>query len=324
MSFFLLRKLDRFSNRAPRCLSNTETSHRGLWTLAVFVSLLALGLLAGQAQTSTSLPEIDGQKAYDYTRQVVDIGPRPTGSAAHKRTEQFIISHLRQDNADIISYRFIANTPNGVLPMRNIVGKFRGDKDGVIVIAGHFDTKNMDNFVGASDGGSSTGILLAIADALKSPTRHGDAVWVVFLDGEEAVKDWTDADSLYGSRDLAKKWDLDGTAKKIKAFILADMIGAKNLQIEDDSNSDPGLKQLISQAARMYGTQSHFFVRENGIGDDHIPFTHIGVPAVDLIDFNYPAWHTTGDTMDKLSVESFQIVGDVILQTIRLIEQHRN
>ena len=276
------------------------------------------------------LPQLSGQRAVDYTRDVTNIGPRFVSSPGHAKVEAYLKAKLKGD--DVQEDKFTASTPDGNFPMTNYIAKFPGTKDGIVVIAGHYDTLfNRNDFVGANDGGSSTGILLELADQyksqLKNGKRYGYSVWLVWLDGEEAFRHWTDTDSVYGSRHLAEKWKQDGTAQKIKAFILADMIGDADLSIERDYNSTPWLSELVYQAASRTGYQSHFYARETAMEDDHIPFSKIGVPVVDLIDFEYgygnAFWHTKEDTVDKLSPKSFEIVGNVIMQTVQLIDNNR-
>ncbi len=275
-------------------------------------------------------PQVNGQRALDYTRDVTNIGPRYVSSPGHAKVEAFLKSKLKGDALE--EDKFTASTPDGSFPMANYIAKFPGTKDGIVVIAGHYDTLfNRKDFVGANDGGSSTGILLELADQFRAQTksgrRNGYSVYLVWLDGEEAFQHWTDTDSVYGSRHLAQKWKQDGTAQKIKAFILADMIGDADLNIERDDNSTAWLSDLVYQAASRYGYQSHFYARETAMEDDHIPFKNIGVPVVDLIDFDYgydnAFWHTKEDTADKLSAKSLEIVGNVIMQTVQLIDNNR-
>lgn len=272
-------------------------------------------------------PQVNGQRAFQYTREVVAIGPRYVSSPGHAKVESYIKDKLKGD--EVQEDKFTASTPYGNFPMTNYIAKYPGTKDGVIVVAGHYDTLyNRKDFVGANDGGSSTGILLELANQfrsqLKNGKRNGYSVWLVWLDGEEAFERWTPTDSVYGSRHLAEKWKQDGTAAKIKAFILADMIGDADLSIERDTNSTPWLIDLVYQAASRTGYQSHFFRRQIEVGDDHVPFKEIGVPVVDLIDFDYgywnAFWHNKEDSMDKLSPKSFEIVGNVIVQTVQLLD----
>jgi glutaminyl-peptide cyclotransferase len=180
-------------------------------------------------------------------------------------------------------------------------------------------------YVGANDGGSSTAILLELANQLRGEKRDGYSVWLFFTDGEEAVKEWSDTDSLYGSRHLAEKWQKDGTLKNIKAFLLADMIGDADLNVDRDASSTRWLEDMVLQAATELGYQSHFFARTIAVEDDHLPFVHLGVPSADLIDLDYGYGnvfhHTPQDTLDKLSPKSIEIVGKVILQTIQLLDK---
>jgi len=261
-----------------------------------------------------------------YVKEIVAFGTRPIGSANHKKLEQYIVSHLKGDQVEYDS--FTADTPEGKFPVRNIIAKYPGTKDGIIVIAGHYDTNyplRNTGYVGANDGGSSTAILLEIANQLRGKKRDGYSVWLLWTDGEEAVKQWSEADSLYGTRHLAEKWQNDGTLKKIKAFLLTDMIGDADLNIERDLNSTPWLEDLILQAAVRLGYQSHFFARTIGAQDDHLPFARRGVPVADMIDLEYGYGnvfhHTTQDTVDKLSPKSLKIVGNVILETISMLDK---
>jgi Peptidase family M28 len=275
---------------------------------------------------SGPLPSIDAGRAMQYTREVVAFGPRPIGSENHRKLEQYIYAHLKGDLVE--DDLFTADTPAGKFPVRNIIAKFPGTKDGIIIIAGHYDTcypLRNSGFVGANDGGSSTAILLELANQFRGKKLDGYSVWLVWTDGEEAVKDWTATDSVYGARHLAELWQKDGTLKKIKAFLLEDMIGDADLNIERDQNSTPWLEDLVYQAATRYGYQSFFFGRTIAVEDDHLPFVQRGVPSADLIDLDYGYggvfWHTPQDTLDKLSPKSLQIAGSVTLETVRLLDQ---
>lgn len=270
------------------------------------------------------LPHVNAARAMQYVREVVAFGPRPIGSAAHKRVEAYLVAHLK--GVTVEHDEFTASTPEGQFPIHNIIAKFPGTKPGAVVIATHYDTlMRVKGFIGANDGGSGTGLLLELANQLRGAKRNGYSVWLVWLDGEEAVRQWSDTDSLYGSRHLAEKWQKDGTISQIKAFLLADMIGDADLNIDRDQNSTPWLEDLVYQAAGKLGYQSHFFARIGEISDDHLPFAKAGVPVADLIDFDYGYnnvfWHTPEDTLDKLSPKSLEIIGDVLLETVRLLDQ---
>jgi glutaminyl-peptide cyclotransferase len=273
-----------------------------------------------------NLPQFDGAKALAYTREYVAIGPRWIGSPGHAKAEAFFKDQFRRDQLE--EDTFTTDTPAGAMTMHNFIVKFPGKKDGIIVLASHYETnyplRNIP-YVGANDGGSTTGLLIEMANYLRGRTLDGYSVWLVFTDGEEAIKSWSDTDSVYGSRHLAVKWQSDGTLKRIKAFILADMLGDRDLDVQRDMNSTPWLEDLIYQAASQYGWQSYFFENKTYDEDDHLPFVHRGVPCADLIDLNYgygnSYWHTAEDTMDKLSAKSLTIAGDTILETIHLLNQ---
>ena len=269
-------------------------------------------------------PSFNAERAMQYVREIVAFGPRPIGSASHKKLEDYIVAHLKGDVVE--DDAFTANTPAGQFPVRNIIAKFPGKKDGVVVIAGHYDTNyplRDTGYVGANDGGSSTALLLEIANQLRGKKLEGYSVWLVWTDGEEAVKEWTATDSLYGSRHLAEKWKEEGALKQIKAFLLADMIGDADLNVDQDTNSTPNLESVVYQAATRLGYQSHFFGRAISVEDDHLPFMKAGVPCADLIDLDYGYGnvfhHSTMDTVDKLSAKSLGIVGSVILETLKLL-----
>jgi glutaminyl-peptide cyclotransferase len=275
-------------------------------------------------------PAFDGNRALQYVKDIVAFGPRPIGSANHKKVEDYISAHLQGNTVE--EDTFTADTPEGKFPVRNFIAKFPGTKDGIIVIASHYDTNyplRNTSFVGANDGGSSSSLLLEIANQLRGKPRDGYSVWLVWDDAEESIKPDTEvpfaSDSLYGIRHLAEKWQADGTLKKIKAFLLADMIGDADLNIDRDLNSTPWLESVIYEGATRLGYQSHFFARTNQVTDDHIPFKERGVPCADLIDFSYGYnnvfWHTAQDTADKLSNKSLEIVGAVILETIRILDK---
>ena len=279
---------------------------------------------------SAPLPHIDAKRAFQYTREVTAFGPRYMGSENHKKLERYIIDHLKGDQIE--DDAFTADTVEGKFPVHNIIAKFPGTKDGIIAILGHYDTnyplRNI-GYVGANDGGSSTAILLEYANQLRGggsgKKRDGYSVWLVWTDGEEAVRKWSDTDSLYGARHLAEKWEKEGTLKKIKALMVMDMIGDADLDIDRNTNGAPWLLDLIYTAAERLGYQSHFYAREGPIEDDHLPFVKRGVPCADVIDLDYGYnnvfHHTAQDTMDKLSPKSLEIVGDTILETIHMLDQ---
>lgn len=270
--------------------------------------------------------DFSGPAALEYTRKAVAFGPRPPASQANHQLQSYIVSQLKQRKCEVILDPFTANTPNGPVAMQNILCKFAGRYGRVTVFSGHFDTKIMPghDFVGANDGGSSTGFLLEFARALDS-TPHLNDVYVVFLDGEEAYGPWTETDSVYGSRHLAEKWSSEGMISRIRALINVDMIGDKDLGILDEGNSSQSLRRIVWQTARELGYGRYFLDSGFATEDDHIPFLRLGVPAIDLIDFDYGPnnenWHTDKDTIDKLSAHSFEVVGNVLLHVLPKLER---
>lgn len=291
---------------------------------ATSTALLPTAMDAAGTAADPHPPSFNADRAMQYVREIVAFGPRPIGSSNHKKLENYIVSHLKGDTVE--DDAFTADTPEGKFPVRNIVAKFPGSRDGIVVIAGHYDTNyplRDTGYVGANDGGSSTAVLLELANQLRGKKLEGYSVWLLWTDGEEAVKQWSPTDSLYGSRHLAEKWQKDGTVKQIKAFLLADMIGDADLNVDQDAASTATLESLVYQAATRLGYQSHFFARTISVEDDHLPFVKLGVPCADLIDLDYGygnvIHHTPQDTLDKLSPKSIEIVGSVILETLRLL-----
>ena len=272
-------------------------------------------------------PAFNASRAMQYVKEIVAFGPRPIGSENHRRVERYILGHLKGDAVE--EDNFEISTSEGRFPVDNIIAKFPGPRGGIIIIASHYDTNwplRHTAYVGANDGASSSALLLEIANQLRAKKRTGYSVWLLWDDAEESIKvPWDDASALYGVRHVAEKWQGDGTLKKIGAFLLEDMIGDADLNIERVTDSTPWLQDLVYKAATRLGYQSHFFAREMYVDDDHLPFLKLSVPAVDLIDFNYGYnnvfWHTPQDTIDKLSPKSLAIVGTVTLETVHLLDE---
>jgi hypothetical protein len=293
-----------------------------------------------QAPPASQTGGFDGQKAYDFTAKLVSFGPRPPATDAIHRTQDYIVSELKGFGCPVDVDDFNAPTPLGNLQMKNIVAKIPGTGQGIILMLTHYDTVRLANFVGADDGGSSSGLMLEMARVLcGSKTKQPNSVWIAFLDGEEdqtnfssaqeAQTVWNDPDTTYGSRELAARMGLSGDLKRTRALILADMVGQKNLQVPPEANSTKWLVSLMWNTADRLGYKSVFVRNEiSGMTDDHTPFLKRGVPAVDVIDYmgyapssSMPYWHTAEDTMDKLSPKSFAIVGHVILESVSELQR---
>jgi Zn-dependent M28 family amino/carboxypeptidase len=295
--------------------------HTSIRILAIIWMLPAVCL----AQTAPA-KSFSGAAAFNFTAQAVAFGPRPSGSPANTKLRAYIKAQLAKCGCEVSTDDFTAQTPDGPVAMENIIAKFPGKSGRAIAITGHFDTKKMANFVGANDGGSSTGILLEMAAVLTGRPRVDD-IYLVFFDGEEAVHDWTDTDSVYGSRHLASKWTADGTNRRLKALINVDMTGDKDLDIVYEMSSSASLRKLVWDAADSLGYSALFLRKPSAVEDDHIPFLQAGVRALDLIDFTFGPrneyWHTPEDTMDKLGVHSFEVIGNVLMRVIPELEAEK-
>jgi Zn-dependent M28 family amino/carboxypeptidase len=270
------------------------------------------------AQTTDTF---DSSKAWEHVRQQVAIGPRPSGSPGNVRTRAYITQQLNALGIKTAEQPFEAVTPLGNVRMANIIGTIPGRNKERIIIGSHFDTKLYRDvrFVGASDGASSTAALIELGRVIKARKDLPWTIELLFLDGEEAVLEWSETDSTYGSRHYVAAARQSGSLKSIRAFILLDMIGDRNLTIRRDPNSTPWLTDIIWATAAKLGHRQ-FMDEEMAIEDDHLPFLRAGVPAVDIIDLDYPQWHTPQDTLDAISARSIQIVGDVVVAALPQIE----
>ena len=326
------------------------SSKRALWQVAILVLLTAALVgckstrdeargAAGQppfmSKTAAAPPQnsddapppdktggFDGKHAYFLVAKQVSFGPHPSGSQAIVQLQDFLESELKSYGCTVETDSFGANTLAGRLPMKNFLVKIPGEKPGVILLGTHYDSKRMENFVGADDGGSSTAVMLEIARLL-CKQREKYPVWIAFFDGEEAVKDWSDTDSRYGSQQMAAKFAASGDITKVKAFLLADIVGGRNAKIPRESGfSTPALIDLVWSTAHNLGYSALFRDEATSAEDDHISFLKRGVPAVDVIgDFiNNGYWHTPEDNLDKISARTLAIVGHVFLESVKQLQ----
>jgi glutaminyl-peptide cyclotransferase len=268
----------------------------------------------------------DGKRAFAHVAKQVSFGPRPSGSPAIAQVQEYLVSELKSYGCTVETDSFGSDTPAGRIAMKNILVKIPGDKPGAILLGTHYDTKRLENFVGADDSGSSTAVMLELARLLC--TQHGKyAVWIAFFDGEEAVNlVWQDPDNRYGSRQMAAKFATSGDIPKIKAFLLADLVGGRNLHFKREADSTKWLKDLVWKTAHQLGYQSIFLDTEFPVSDDHLSFLGRNVPSVDVIDLdNGPQgdvyyWHTPQDTLDKVSAKSLAITGHVFLESVKQLQ----
>ena len=287
---------------------------------------MALLVCTATSAPQRKAPNVDGSQAYSHVEKLVGFGPRPPGSSAIAKSQAYITEVLKKLGLQVEHQDFLASTPNGPVSMKNIVGKSSQSRKSIVILASHYDTRLMTNaaFVGANDGGSSTGLLLELARVL-SQRRNAFTVWFVFFDGEEAQREWSETDSLYGSRYFVEKLRTDGQTQAVKAMVLMDMVGDRDLKLENDASSTPRLMELVRKSAVELGYSKYLAASQKGMVDDHVPFIRAGISAVDLIDYDYgfnnSLWHTPNDTLDKISPRSLKIVGDIVVRTVENLGQ---
>jgi len=259
--------------------------------------------------------ELSGVKAFAHVQRFVDFGPRPPGSDAIEKSKNYIEEQLRRSGWQVTRQPFSDNTPQGKVQFVNLIAQFprQGNTAPLFLLCSHYDTKtfNTIHFIGANDGGSSTGLLLELARVIGQHPNLAAKIELVFFDGEEAYENFSDTDGLYGSRYFARQ--LGGESKRFRGGMLFDMVGDRSLGITLPADSPAEMARDIFAAAEALKLRSHFTYLDRELIDDHTPLNAIGIPTIDVIDFDYPSWHTAGDTMDKLDAESLKIVGSVAL-----------
>ncbi len=275
------------------------------------------------AQAPATPAVFDGARAWEHLQRQVAFGPRPAGSDALEETRRYIAAQLEDAGIALARQTFVAATPLGDVSMVNLIATIPGRRRDRIVLASHYDTKlsREFTFVGANDGASSTAALIELGRALEG-RQNELTIELIFLDGEEAVNwEWRGTDNTYGSRHYVQASQKAGTLSSIKALVLLDMIADRDLLIRRDSNSTPWLVDIIWAAADRIGHRAVFSNTLTTIEDDHLPFLRAGVPAADIIDLEYDAWHTPQDDLDHVSAAGLQIVGDVVLAALPDIEK---
>ena len=269
----------------------------------------------------------DGARAYANVAKLVSFGPRPPDSPAIHQVQDYVIGELRSAGCEIDTDDFHASTPVGSVAMKNIIAKAPGTGQGVVLLLTHYDSlSSVKNFVGAEDSASSTGLMLEMARQVCSKKGAPNSVWIAFLDGEEAFVDWNkENDHTYGSRELAARLAVSGDLKRVKAVILADMIGQYKLHLSRESDSTKWLVDIIWKTADRLGYKDVFLSAEAQTSDDHDPFIERKVPAADVIDLNdyitAGTWHTEKDTLDQISPRSIAIVGHVLLESVNELQK---
>ncbi|HEX8030112.1 MAG TPA: M28 family peptidase [Vicinamibacterales bacterium] len=274
--------------------------------------------IAGQTPAATGF---DSSKAWEHLRQQVAIGPRPSGSPANVKNRDYIKAQMAAFGIKVVEQPFEGATPLGPVKMVNLIATIPGQRPDRIVLASHFDTKLFRDvrFVGASDGASSTAALIELGRVIKARPQLPFTIELLFLDGEEAVVEWQGTDNTYGSRHYVDAARKSGSLKSLRALILLDMIGDRNLTIRRESNSTRWLTDIVWGVAGKLGHRA-FMSEETTVEDDHIPFVKAGVPSLDIIDLDYPQWHTAQDTLDAVAARSLQVVGEVVVAALPEIE----
>lgn len=269
--------------------------------------------------------EFDGTKAYAEVEKQVAFGPRPAGSNALAAARQHISDTLQAHGWTVEAQSFDAQTPHGPMAMTNLLARFgppsaahlAGQK---AIIGSHYDTKSFStiSFVGANDGASSTGALLELARVLALDPGLASQVELVFFDGEEALQQFTETDGLYGSRHYAATLRDSGRAAQFKFALVWDMIGDRSLTITLPLDSPKELTQGMLASAEALQKRSVFRIFDRPMLDDHVPLHLLArIPALDVIDFEYDAWHTADDTLSQISAESLQTIGSITLHFLK-------
>ena len=297
-----------------------------LLAVNLILCLGSLILSSSCMSTAAQVELVDGNIVMHHVEQIIGFGPHPPGSDAQKKVGDYLIERLESYGLEVNSQTFRPMTPLGWRAMRNIWAVSKGTTESVIILASHYDSKYFEDFpfLGANDSGSSSALVLELARilAIDNPTEH--TLWFVFFDGEEAFLDWTSTDSLYGSRKFVEMLKARSWLHRIDALILLDMVGEKDLTLRKDVNSTAWLNTLIWDTASQMGHDDIFRMRgSTAAQDDHIPFAQEGVSIVDIIDLDYAHWHRQEDTLDKLSADNLEIVGNVILGSLPAISQYR-
>src|SRR5438552_13471651 len=335
--------------------SSLRLSRYLTFAFLLFVPLLLFGCPSGTSNKpiderpsspSTSNPsskgasDFDGDRAFEQVRKQVEFGPRPAGSAELEKLSAYMIDQLKSYGLQVTTDEFRATTPIGQRKIVNVTAELPGESNDVIIISSHYDTKYFKDikFVGANDGGASTGALLELARVMAaSKTKPPLTYWFVFIDGEEAFCfDWDQChnpnpadpknplpDHTYGSRRYVAQLIEKNELKRVRAMILFDMMGYKNLRLGRDDLSTTWLQDIVWQTAKQLGYDKQFVDAREGVGDDdHGPFLRAGVDALDIIQLStYPYWHTKDDTLDKVSAKSLKVVGDTVIASLPKIEE---
>jgi len=291
------------------------------WLILLLPVLL---LMLPGCSDSPSIPETDSGNAYALAVKLVSFGKRYAGTAENQRQSGFIAARAAEYGAVVTTDRFSDLTSAGTLEFANITAEIKGRSDDFIIIGSHYDIKKIASapgFEGANDSASSTALLLEMIRTIKASGNIPPlTLKFVFFDGEECLLEYSENDGFWGSRHYAQKIKDSGLAKRCKAVIVLDMIGDSDLGVTLPVNSSRQLVEKILDSAETAGCKQYFSLKNLEILDDHHPFLQQGIPAIDIIDFEYGPgniyWHTDADTTDKISGKSMKIIGDCVLRLV--------
>ena len=298
-------------------MNSRRTLLRSLVTLLLLLTAWILFAQQSRAAETKIWEEFSGENAFVHVQRLVDLGPHPAGSDALEKARDYIEQQLRHSGWQVTPQAFTDDTPRGKVHFVNLIARFVGHGTAAspsFLLCSHYDTKLFDaiRFVGANDGGSSTGLLLELARVIGQHPNLAKKIELVFFDGEEAFENFSETDGLYGSRYFAKQLQAAG-AKQFRGGMLFDMVGDRSLGITLPADSPTAMARDIFTAAEALKLRNYFSYLDRDLIDDHAPLNAIGIPTIDIIDFDYPWWHTASDTIDKISAQSLQITGAVAL-----------
>lgn len=301
------------SNASSPLLAYRTRSRRIALAILCVIAFAACDRANTQSNQRKIWEDFSGDKALAHVQAMTDLGPRPPGTDAIEKTRTYLTKQLESAGWKVERQAFSNDTPRGTVQFVNLIATFGAASTPSFLVCSHYDTKTFDNarFVGANDAGSSTGVLLELARVSAGRPELAAKLQLVFFDGEEAYVNFTETDGLFGSRYFAQQLVAQDKAKLFRGGILFDMVGDKSLTITLPPDSPAELAAGIFAAAETLKVRQHFTYFDNDITDDHTPLNEIGIPVIDLIDFQYPPWHTPEDTIDKLSAESLRITGAV-------------
>ena len=296
--------------------------------LAFLLSFFTLHLSAAPIEFT----EADAHVAFTAASNLVErCTPRDAGTMRGRLAANWILDRVSRTGVDASLDKFRAPTPDGERPFANVIVEFPGTKTNAtwIVVMSHFDTMpNIgDGFQGANDGASTSGLLIALANAIRRAGRPAENIALVWTDGEECRRSYGPNDGFQGSRRLADAYRARNRA--VKAAICLDMLGDKNLNITIPANTTPFLKDITLAAAKRIGAADKIKVKDDiVVKDDHSAFLELGYPSIDLIDFDFGSapglndwWHTPNDTLDKISAASLLVSGRLTAEILNALQR---